>query len=107
VGLSITAKPQFSKSYIYVDLNLDISSLLDYDKEKNIANIAKRSLSGTYQLSPNREIKLVGFEQSYKNKKTFKVPILGDLPVLGELFTSNYDDNQKTLLVISFKLIKV
>lgn len=107
VGLSITAKPQFSKSYIYVDLNLDISSLLDYDKEKNIANIAKRTLSGTYQLSPNREIKLVGFEQSYKNKKTFKVPILGDLPVLGELFTSNYDDKQNTLLVISFKLIKV
>lgn len=107
VGLSITAKPQFSKSYIYVDLNLDISSLLDYDKEKNIANVAKRTLSGTYQLSPNREIKLVGFEQSYKNKKTFKVPILGDLPVLGELFKSNYDDNQKTLLVISFRLVKV
>lgn len=107
VGLGIKAKPQFAKNYIYLDLDLDISSLLDYDKEKNIANIANRTLNGKYRLTPGRQIKLVGFEQSYKNKKSFKVPLLGDLPGIGQLFTSNYDDDQNTLLLVTFKLIKV
>ncbi len=107
VGLSIDVIPQFAKSYIYLNLDLDISSLLDYDKEKNIANIANRSLSGKYRLTPGREIKIVGFEQTYKNKKSFKVPLLGDLPVIGELFKSNYSDDKDTLLLVSFKLVKV
>ena len=107
VGLQIEVMPQFAKSYIYLDLNLDISSLLDYDKEKNIANIANRSLSGKYRLTPGREIKIVGFEQTYQNKKNFKVPLLGDLPVVGELFKSHYRDDKDTLLLVSFKLVKV
>jgi len=99
--------PQYTQRYLYLKLNLDLSSLLDYDKDKNIANIAKRSLTGTYRLTPNREIKLVGFERSYTNEKRFKVPILGDLPLIGQIFKSDYNDDQNTLLVISFKLIKV
>jgi len=107
VGLSIVAKPEFSKTYIYLKLDLDISSLLDYDKQKNIANIANRTLSGKYRLTPGREIKLVGFEQNYKNKKTFKVPIFGDIPVIGRLFQSDYNDDQDTLLLVTFKLVQV
>ncbi len=107
VGLNIKATPQFAKSYIYLNLNLEISSLLDYDKEKNIANIANRSLSGRYRLTPGREIKLVGFEQTYKNQKSFKVPLLGDLPLVGNLFKSHYNDDKNTLLLVTFKLIKV
>ena len=107
VGLTVDVTPQYTKRYLYLKLNLDISSLLDYDKDKNIANIAKRSLVGTYRLTPNREIKLVGFERSYTNKKHFKVPILGDLPLIGKVFRSDYNDDQNTLLVISFKLVKI
>jgi len=105
VGLTVDVKPRYTKNYLYLNLNLDISSLLDYDKDKNIANIAKRSLIGTYRLTPNREIKLVGFEKTYTNHKSFKVPILGDLPLIGTLFRNDYSDDQNTLLVISFKLI--
>ena len=107
VGLTVDVVPQYTQRYLYLKLNLDLSSLLDYDKDKNIANIAKRSLTGTYRLTPNREIKLVGFERSYTNQKRFKVPILGDLPLIGQIFKSDYNDDQNTLLVISFKLIKV
>ena len=107
VGLTVDVVPQYTQRYLYLKLNLDLSSLLDYDKDKNIANIAKRSLTGTYRLTPNREIKLVGFERSYTNEKRFKVPILGDLPLIGQIFKSDYNDDQNTLLVISFKLIKV
>ena len=107
VGLSIKAKPEFAKSYIYLKLDLDISSLLDYDKEKNIANVANRTLSGKYRLTPGREIKLVGFEQTYKNKKSFKIPILGDIPGIGQLFRSDYNDDQDTLLLVTFKLVQV
>ncbi len=107
VGLNIKVTPQFSKSYIYLALDLQISSLLDYDKEKNIANIANRGLTGKFRMTPGREIKLVGFEQSYQNKKNFKVPLLGDLPVLGYLFQSHYNDDKDNLLIVNFKLVKV
>ena len=107
VGLNIDVTPQYTKRYLYLKLNLDISSLLNYDKEKNIANIAKRTLIGTYRLTPNREIKLVGFERAYSNQKNFKVPLLGDLPVIGNIFKNDYSDDQNTLLVISFKLVKI
>jgi len=107
VGLNIKVTPQFAKSYIYLALDLQISSLLDYDKEKNIANIANRGLTGKYRLTPGREIKVVGFEQTYKNQKIFKVPLFGDLPLLGGLFQSNYTDDKDNLLLVNFKLIKV
>ena len=107
VGLNIKVTPQFAKSYIYLALDLQISSLLDYDKEKNIANIANRGLTGKYRLTPGREIKVVGFEQTYQNRKNFKVPLLGDLPFLGNLFRSNYTDDKDTLLLVNFKLLEV
>lgn len=107
VGLNIKVTPQFAKSYIYLALDLQISSLLDYDKEKNIANISNRGLTGKYRLTPGREIKLVGFEQTYQNKKLFSVPLLGSLPLIGNLFSSNYTDDKNNLLIIKFQLIKV
>jgi len=107
IGLSVKAQPRFGNNYVYVDLSMNISSLLDYDKDKNIANIANRTLGGFYRMVPGREIRLVGFEQTYKNQQRSSIPILSDLPVVGALFRGKYNDGKNSILVVSFKLIKI
>ncbi len=107
IGLSVKAKPRFGNNCVYVDLSMNISSLLDYDKDKNIANIANRTLGGFYRMVLGREVRLVGFEQTYKNEQRSSFPILSDLPVIGSLFRGKYDDGKNSILVVSFKLIKI
>jgi type IV pilus assembly protein PilQ len=70
--------------------------------------IDRREIATTVQVDNGETVVLGGVYEGTKNNITDKVPVLGDMPVLGFLFRRNtVEDNKKELLIfITPKIVK-
>lgn len=62
--------------------------------------VTTQGLETTVQIKSGRTLVIGGLIQDHQSKQSSRVPILGDLPLVGRAFTSNTDDFAKTELVI-------
>lgn len=113
VGLTLTIKPQINKISNFVKLNIK-------QKLQNVGERVPSELQGKAFSTVNREsettvvvqdgdtVALGGLMKDNVTKVTNKVPILGDIPILGWLFRSTKDSVEKTNLIafITPKIIK-
>ncbi|MFA8344333.1 MAG: hypothetical protein ACEPO8_15270 [Rhodothermaceae bacterium] len=68
--------------------------------KKQIPAINTRTLESTIRLKDGETIVLGGLIQDTENNKVSKVPILGDIPILGSLFRSTSTEDVKAELII-------
>jgi len=102
VGLTLKIKPQVSEG-----------GLIKMDIYQEVSNIARTAVSGASDLITNKrsiETKVVvddghtiilgGLIEETRNDNVTKVPLLGDLPLIGGLFRYKDNSNKRTNLMV-------
>ena len=100
VGLTLRVRPQISESgRVQLQIYQEVSSVQD---TANAAGIItnKRAVASTVLVDDGQIIVIGGLIQDSVNDGTEKVPLLGDLPLLGALFRYKTRSQTKTNLMI-------
>jgi len=106
VGLTLKVTPRLNKgSTIIMKIYQEVSNVLP--KVQNIAAVdlvtKKRAIDTTVMVEDKGMVVLGGLIQDDLTNTVNKVPILGDIPLLGELFKSSKVETQKANLMVFIK----
>ncbi|NSL56725.1 secretin N-terminal domain-containing protein [Uliginosibacterium aquaticum] len=106
VGLKLEVEPQiFPGDEISMKVNLEVSSITSTVENKTAGIVAyrigTRNASTVLRLKDGENQILAGLIQDIDKKSVSKVPLLGDIPILGRLFRSDSTDDSKTEIVLS------
>jgi len=106
VGLKLDVEPVIHRDHeVAIKLTLEVSSIV-----KEILNpisgtqayqIGTRTASTLLQLKDGETQVLAGLLTDEERQSSNRIPGLGDLPILGRLFSSQRDDTKKSELVLS------
>jgi type II secretory pathway component GspD/PulD (secretin) len=101
--LSIT--PQISEDgWITMDINPVLTAYVKSesasDNSATAAELSDKQAFAMARVRDNTTVVLGGLIQTEKDKNDNKVPVLGDIPLMGKLFTGNYHASSKNELVI-------
>lgn len=100
VGIKLDVTPTVNKDgFITTRIQPEVSNKTDTTKNGN-PNIRTRQADATLRVKSGATIVLGGLIQRQETKDTFKVPIVGQLPVVGGLFHSTSKQVTETELVI-------
>ena len=100
VGLTLRIKPQITEgSAIKLDIYQEVSGVAQKGEAFDIVTNT-RSLSTTIVAEDGRTVVLGGLIQDDITKNVQKVPLLGDIPLLGNLFRYKKTGHKKTNLLI-------
>ncbi len=87
VGIKLNIKPQIhSDTEVTIDLNVEVSSLLDVTSDGQIHRGTRRT-NTIVRLKDNNTAVFGGIIKQDERSQTIKVPLLGDIPRLGRLFS--------------------
>ena len=107
IGLELEVTPHINvKGNVMMEIVQDVS---DPGEEQMIdmgsgstswPTIKKRSFTASIAVQNRETIILGGLVRNEKLKKRYKVPILSDIPLLGRLFSYNYDENTRSEVIV-------
>jgi general secretion pathway protein D len=99
VGLTLKVKPRISNGK---KVTLDISVVIEDAKEATGTNpdTSKKDIKTTTIVNDGESVILGGYIKSTKDEIVDKVPLLGDIPLLGALFRNTKEVNSRINLVI-------
>lgn len=107
VGLSLTIRPQITKSgSVKLYIQNIISAIVPGSQNNNAGNnptTTERVISTNVLVDNQQVLVLGGLIQKQMNNSVGKVPILGDLPLIGAAFRSKDRSHDKTNLMIFIK----
>jgi general secretion pathway protein D len=100
VGIVLTVTPRITANgYVTMDVTQTANDLVSYTSF-NAPIVNQREADTTVSVKDNETIVLGGIIQNTLSKTTNKIPILGDLPVLGKLFQDTNTTKNKTELLV-------
>jgi general secretion pathway protein D len=100
VGLTLRIRPQISEGgQVRLQIYQEVSSIAD---ATNIAGVItnKRSIESTVLVNDGQIIVIGGLIQDSAGGGVSKVPLLGDIPIIGGLFRQNTRSRTKTNLMV-------
>ena len=102
VGIRLKIKPKISEGdFVKLEIYQEISAISPTTTAGASDLITtKRSADTTVVVKDRQTVVIGGLIQNRQVKDVTKVPILGDIPILGWLFKSSTDQNQKTNLLV-------
>ncbi len=105
VGVTLKLTPQItSDDNVRLDIYQEISAIIDSPSGLNVNTVgpstSKRSASTTVVVKDRQTMVIGGLIKDNVTSSVFKVPFLGDIPVLGWLFKSKSTTVEKTNLMI-------
>lgn len=105
VGLKLEVEPNvYLQDDVAIKVSLEVSSIVNQITSKNgtlTYQLGSRNASTVLRLKDGETQVLAGLINDDDRASANKVPGLGDLPLLGRLFSSHSDDKQKTEIVLS------
>ncbi|CAN7490617.1 general secretion pathway protein GspD [Pseudoduganella sp. LjRoot289] len=105
VGLTLNAEPTiYLNNEVAIRVALEVSNLVSQVETKSgtkAYQIGTRQASTMLQLKDGENQVLAGLINNEDRSNGSKVPLFGDVPILGRLFGSTTDDKQKTEIVLS------
>ncbi len=105
VGLKLDVEPKVMlDDYISIKVALEVSSLgeaVTLSNNSKVYNIGTRNASTVLRLKHGETQILAGLIQDSERKNAIKVPGLGEIPLLGRLFSNNTDEKNKTEIVLA------
>ena len=105
VGLTLNVEPTiYLNNEVAIRISLEVSNLVDTltTKSGTVAyRIGTRSATTMLQLKDGENQVLAGLINNEDRSSGSKVPGFGNIPILGRLFGSNRDQNDKTEIVLS------
>lgn len=105
VGLKLDVEPKIMlDDHISIKVSLEVSSLGEAVRLSNnsqVFNIGTRNASTVLRLKHGETQILAGLIQDSERKNASKLPGLGEIPLLGRLFSSNSDEKNKTEIILA------
>ncbi|MCG2583855.1 cohesin domain-containing protein [Massilia sp. TS11] len=105
VGLKLEVEPEIHvRDDISIKLSLEVSSVVGSVKTatgSQAYQIGTRNLTTALRLKDGETQILAGLISDADRSDANRIPLLGDIPLLGRLFSSQKDDRQKTEIVMS------
>ncbi len=109
VGIKLEIKPNVRlNNDVTMDLKLDVTSLGDFDSRVNQFRFGTRTTDTTINVRDGETVVIGGLIRDDDRVSLNKLPWLGDLPLLGKLFSTTETDKRKTdvLLTITPRVIR-
>jgi len=101
VGLTLKIKPQINEGdAMRLEIEQEVSSIAPSLAGASDIITNKRSIKTTVMVDDGEMVVLGGLIEEKIGEDVQKVPLLGDIPWLGELFTSRTSDVSKTNLMV-------
>ena len=103
VGIKLKFTPHVNPDKeVTMQLNPSIEAIIDNGPANTqfAPTIAKREVSTTVTVPDRATIVISGLMREDTTKQVYKVPILGDIPLIGFLFRTTSDQKQRTNLLI-------
>ncbi|XOB61412.1 type II secretion system protein GspD [Campylobacterota bacterium DY0563] len=101
VGLSLKVKPRISKDE---KVFLDVITLVENIKNRNSFNVnpdtSKKEINTKAILNNGESVIIGGLIEKKKENSIQKIPLAGDIPLIGELFKNRQNNSQNKNLVI-------
>ncbi len=100
IGLRLTIKPRLSTNN---KVTLDIKTIIEDIKlgtTNSIPDTNKKEVITTAIVNNGENVIIGGLIKNKMETNEYKIPLLGDIPLLGNLFKSDYDYEDKINLVI-------
>ncbi|WP_269532639.1 cohesin domain-containing protein [Chitinimonas sp. BJYL2] len=105
VGLKLEVEPDVHlRDEIGLKVSLEVSSVVNTVKTSSGSQayqIGTRNASSVLRLKDGETQVLAGLISDEDRSAANRIPLLGDLPLLGRLFSSQKDDRRKTEIVLS------
>lgn len=107
VGLILKVKPQISQGgTVRLQISEEVSKL-QQATDPTLASTAKRSLDSTVLVDDGQIVVLGGLIDDQVQEGEDRVPVLGDIPLLGNLFRYKTRDHTRTNLMIFLRPVIV
>lgn len=104
VGLKVSVFPVFlDDGSIDLTLDLTIENIISNFENKPI--ISRKEIKGSYLLKKGELLILSGINQKLDFNNEFKVPLLGDIWILGNLFKYSKKDVKDSVLTVSIEIL--
>ena len=105
VGIKLKITPQITEGdHVKLDIYQEISSLVQGESESILINvgptITKRSTKTSVVVKDRQTVVISGLIAERQEENITKVPVLGDIPILGWLFKTSSVKKQKTNLLV-------
>jgi general secretion pathway protein D len=104
VGIKLEVEPQvYADGDVGIKLNLEVSSVTDTIQTDSgrAYQIGTRTAQSTLRLHDGETQVMAGLINDTDRNSAFKVPGVGQLPILGRLFSNNTDNARKSEIVLS------
>ena len=99
VGPTLTFTPRIERDgYIYLTLTLSTGDVIGSYQSTPITS--DRNVTTQVRVKDGMPFVVGGLFQENKNKAVSKIPVIGDIPLLGQLFTYRTNSNQRTQAVM-------
>jgi type II secretory pathway component GspD/PulD (secretin) len=100
IGTKINVKPEVkTDGYIIVDIEPNVSSLVELINNQ-YPRTAERTIKSKMRVKDGDTIVLGGMVREEERRSVSKIPLLGDLPILGPLFRTTTDSNSRTEVIL-------
>ena len=100
VDLTLKIKPNVSYSGSYVTLKIDLEANEGGLEANGLPNVNKRQSSQTVTLKDGQTAVISGLMKDRETETFTKIPLLGDIPILGWLFRNSTMSKDTTSLMI-------
>lgn len=105
VGLKLEVEPRVMlDDFVSIKVNLEVSSLgeaITLSNNSKVYNIGTRNATTMLRLKHGETQILAGLIQDSERKNADKLPGLGEIPILGRLFSRHIDEKNKTEIVLA------
>ncbi|GAB3471992.1 tetratricopeptide repeat protein [Massilia terrae] len=105
VGLTLNVEPTIHlDNEVAIKVSLEVSNVIDSSSTKSgstVYRIGKRSAATLLQLKDGENQVLAGLIRNEDRKSGSKLPLLGDVPLVGRLFGTTNDSSDRTEIVLS------
>ena len=105
VGVKLNVTPTINKDgYISMLIKPEVSSIISFfpseTADQRVPVIETSNAESTVLIKDGTTIIIAGMIKDIKSKSTNKVPVLGDVPVVGHLFKNNTDTVSRTETIV-------
>ncbi len=101
VGISLEIVPHISQGgLVRLEINSEFTKLVESTSTSDTPTTAKRQAQTVVSMNSGSTIVIGGLIRDDKTTVEKKIPLIGDIPLLGDLFRYEKDDLQKTNLLI-------
>src|SRR5690606_14193853 len=107
-GVKLNVLPQLSyEGKIMVEVNVEVSSIDSSININGVPGLISKSVSSTINAKDGETIVMSGLLANTEAESVSKVPLLGDLPLIGALFrTTNIENEGRELAIFLTPRIK-